>query len=184
MIDIDADSQEFDQIYLENFPILHRYAYTLLRDKELAEEMVHQVFLKILERAVPVDVHTSLKAYLLRSVNNECLNHIKHQKVRQTYQTYATNSARNDVQSPSSRLAYRELELHIEKAINDLPEQCRTVFQLSRFEELKYAEIANRLGISAKTVEAHMSKALKRLRLELADYLHLIVWMLVIRLWY
>ncbi|MGV3706350.1 MAG: RNA polymerase sigma-70 factor [Arcticibacter sp.] len=183
MTDLDSDSQSFDQIYLENFRTLHRYAYTLLRDKELAEEMVHQVFLKILERAVPLDIHTSLKAYLLRAVNNECLNYIKHQKVRQTHQSYTATVMRDQVEHPSNRLAYQELELHVEKAINDLPEQCRTVFQLSRFEELKYAEIADQLGISAKTVEAHMSKALKRLRLELVDYLHLIMLMLVIRLW-
>ena len=66
----------------------------------------------------------------------------------------------------------------LQKAINALPESCRTIFQLSRFEELKYAEIAAQLGISVKTVEAQMSKALKRLRIQLADYLPLILWLL------
>ena len=183
MLHLDSDSQVFDQIYLDNFPALHRYAYTIVNDRGLAEEMVHQVFLKILERKEPLKIHTSVKAYLFRSVNNECLNHLKHQNVKQNYQNYATDNMENRVETPSGMLAYKELEKCLTEAINALPEQCRTIFQLSRFEELKYMEIANQLGISIKTVESQMSKALKRLRINLADYLPLIVWMLVIRLW-
>jgi len=183
MLHLASNSQVFDQIYLDNFPALHRYAYTIVNDRELAEEMVHQVFLKILERKEPLKIHTSVKAYLFRSVNNECLNHLKHQNVKQNYQNYATDNKENHVETPSGMLAYKELEKCLTEAINTLPEQCRTIFQLSRFEELKYMEIANQLGISIKTVESQMSKALKRLRIDLADYLPLIVWMLVIRLW-
>lgn len=179
----DPGSKDFDTLYLDNYPALHRYAYTILSDVELAEEMVHQVFLKILERKDTLDLHTSLKAYLFRSVNNECLNYIKHQKVKQTYQSYATNEMENFPETPSAKLSYKELELQLKREINDLPEQCRTIFQLSRFEELKYAQIADQLGISIKTVEAQMSKALKRLRFQLADYLPLITWMLIIKLW-
>jgi len=177
------DSEEFDRMYLEIFPALHRYAHTILSDSAVAEEMVHQVFLKILERKAPIALRTSTKAYLFRSVNNECLNYIKHQKVKQTYQSHATNEMENRPETPSAKLSYKELELQLKQAINELPEQCRTIFQLSRFEELKYAQIADELGISVKTVEAQMSKALKRLRVELADYLPLIIWMLIIKLW-
>jgi RNA polymerase sigma-70 factor (ECF subfamily) len=179
----DPGSKDFDSLYLDNYLALQRYAYTILSDIELAEEMVHQVFLKILERKDPLDVQTSLKAYLFRSVNNECLNYIKHQKVKQTYHSYATNEMGNTTETPSSKLNYKELEFQIIKSINDLPEQCRTIFQLSRFEELKYGQIADQLGISVKTVEAQMSKALKRLRVELADYLPLIIWMSILKLW-
>lgn len=179
----DPDSKDFESVYLNNFSALHRYAYTILEDRELGEEMVHQVFLKILERKVPIDVRVSLKAYLFRSVNNECLNYIKHQKVKQNYQLQAANEMENRPETPSAKLSYKELELQLKRAINDLPEQCRTIFQLSRFEELKYAQIADQLGISIKTVEAQMSKALKRLRVKLADYIPLIIWMLIVKLW-
>ena len=68
-----------------------------------------------------------------------------------------------------------ELEKQISKALDELPEQCRTIFQMSRFEELKYQEIANKLGLSIKTVENQMGKALKILRLKLADYLPFLI---------
>lgn len=173
------DELDLDTIYLEHYSPLRQYAYTLINDSILAEEMVHQVFLKILEKTEPVNVRTSLKAYLYRSVYNECLNFIKHEKVKQTHQAYSTNVMNQQTDNPSGRLQYKELENQLKKALNDLPEQCRTIFQLSRFEELKYAEIAAQLGLSVKTVEGQMSKALKRLRLQLADYLPLILWLLV-----
>jgi RNA polymerase sigma-70 factor, ECF subfamily len=77
-------------------------------------------------------------------------------------------------ETASKKVLLAELEQKIKTALSELPEQCRTVFQMSRFEELKYQEIADKLGISIKTVEAHMGKALKLLRLKLVDYLHLI----------
>jgi RNA polymerase sigma-70 factor (ECF subfamily) len=71
-----------------------------------------------------------------------------------------------------------DLKEKLQQALNDLPEKCRTVFQLSRFEDLKYQEIADELGISIKTVENQMGKALKTLRLKLVDYLPLIIWLI------
>jgi len=171
---LNADDQDFDSIYTDHYPALHQYAFTMLNDRVLAEEMVHQVFLKILEKGGQVNVHTSLKAYLYRAVHNECLNYFKHQKVKQVHQDYAVVEYGDGTENPSGSMQYKELEQQLHTAINELPEQCRTVFQMSRFEELKYSEIAHQLGISIKTVENHMSKALRRLRIQLADYLPLI----------
>ena len=174
-LDLSLDSGEFEQIYLEQYPGLFRYAYTIVQDSVMAEEMIHNVFLKLLERNEPLKVHTSVKAYLYRSVNNECLNYIKHQKIRGNYEVETNTIMPNKTQSPLAQLQYRELEERLRKAINELPEQCRTIFQLSRFEELKYAEIALQLGLSVKTVETQMSRALKKLRVQLADYLPVIL---------
>ena len=176
---LNADDREFDRIYTDHYPALHQYAYTMLNDRVLAEEMVHQVFLKILEKGGQVNVHTSFKAYLYRAVHNECLNYFKHQKVKQVHQEYAVAEYGTPAESASGSMQYKELETRLHMAINELPEQCRTVFQLSRFEELKYAEIALQLGISIKTVENQISKALKRLRVQLADYLPLFCWFLL-----
>lgn len=173
-----ANGNNWDKIYLDNYPALYNYAFTIVNNATLAEEMIHQVFLKILERNERVTIHTSLKAYLYRSVHNECLNHLKHQKVKQAWQAHAVNNMKAHTENSSGKLQYQELEQRLRKAINELPEQCRTIFQLSRFEELKYTEIASQLGLSVKTVENQMSKSLKRLRVKLADYLPLIFWLL------
>ncbi len=173
-LDLSLERAGFDQIYLEHYPGLFRYAYTMLHESTASEEIIHNIFLKLLERNEPLKVHTSLKAYLYRSVNNECLNHIKHQKVKVNFEVETYKARSDKSQSPLAHLQYRELEEKVREAINELPEQCRTIFQLSRFEDLKYAEIAVQLSISVKTVETQMSRALKKLRVQLADHLPLI----------
>ncbi|MFC0518559.1 RNA polymerase sigma-70 factor [Mucilaginibacter angelicae] len=179
ILHLNADEQEFDRVYLEHYPALHHYAYTMVNDTTHADEIVQDVFLKILERDEPVNIHTSLKAYLYRSVHNECMNYFKHQKVKQKHQQHIMHEADNHSDSPLSKMQYREFEQRLLKAINDLPEQCRIIFQMSRFDELKYAEIASQLGLSIKTVDNQMVKALKRLRTQLADYLPLLIWFFI-----
>lgn len=171
-------SPEFESMYLAHFNALHRYAFTFVGDDVIAEEMVHQMFWRMLEMRGGVKVHTSLRAYLYRSVYNECMNYLKHQKVKQAYQARATNSENNQFEDAAAQLQYKELEKKVKQAINTLPEQCRTIFQLSRFENLKYLEIAKQLGLSVKTVETQMSRALKKLRVQLTDYLPIILWVL------
>ena len=78
---------------------------------------------------------------------------------------------KNEVEHPAKKIMAGELEKKIHSALNELPEQCRTIFQMSRFDELKYREIADKLGISVKTVESQMSKALRLLRVKLVDFL-------------
>ncbi|SEB09644.1 RNA polymerase sigma-70 factor, ECF subfamily [Pedobacter hartonius] len=177
--DFNLEGQRFDLVYTEHYVSLFKYAYTMVNDEVLAEEMVHQVFLRILEKNGSVTISTSLRSYLYRSVHNECLNHIKHEKVKDAH-IAGTNAGLNyHTETPSGTMQYKELKFQLQAAINELPEQCRTIFQMSRFDELKYAEIALELGISIKTVENQIGKALKRLRVQLADYLPFILWFLL-----
>jgi RNA polymerase sigma-70 factor (ECF subfamily) len=168
-----GNEQVFEEVFKTHFKNLHAYACTILKDASDAEEMVQQVFYKLWERKTGLDIHTSIKAYLYRSVHNECMNHIKHQKVKAVHQQYSMLQEKLQVEKndPAQQLTGNELEKKIFAALNDLPEQCRTIFQMSRFESLKYQEIAFQLGLSVKTVEAQMGKALKRLRLKLVEYL-------------
>jgi len=176
---LNPDDAELDRLFLANYGPLKRYAFTMLNDPAAAEEMVQQVFFKVLERKEPIVIHTSVKAYLYRSVNNECLNYIKHQKIKKRYENDSNETMKAHNNTPANSLQLKELEAQLRLAINQLPEQCRTIFHLSRVEELKYAEIAAQLGLSVKTVETQMSRALKKLRVSLADYLPLLLWLLI-----
>lgn len=164
----------FEQVFKAYFKCLHAYAYTILRNNDTAEEMVQQVFFRIWERKEQLKTDGSLKAYLYRSVHNECLNHLKHQKVKASYQVYYTQQMEQGSEHTAKKVLSADLQKQLHKALNELPQQCRTVFQLSRFEQLKYREIAVQLGVSVKTVENHMGKALKILRLRLAEFLPLL----------
>ena len=165
----------FEQVFKSNFKGLHSYAYTILKDEMIAEEMVQNVFYKIWEKKENLFIQTSVTAYLYRSVYHESLNYLKHRKVKEAYQSYAMHQMKNQSDNAEKKILLSELEQKLEKALNELPEQCRTIFQMSRYEELKYQEIADRLGISIKTVENQMGKALKRLRKSLADFLPFLI---------
>jgi RNA polymerase sigma-70 factor (ECF subfamily) len=108
-------------------------------------------------------------------VRNACLNVIKHEKIKQKYAGEEMALADQGYESVSQTVSSNELESRIHHAMEKLPEQCRLVFKLSRFEELKYSEIAEQLEISVKTVENHMGKALKIMREQLKDYLPSII---------
>ena len=165
------DEAAFEQMFKTHFKRLHAYAFTILRDEIQAEEMVQQVFFKLWERNENLSLTGSISSYLYRAVHNESLNYIKHQKVRSNHQLNIAYSMKNEVEHPAKKIMAGELEKKIHTALNELPEQCRTIFQMSRFDELKYREIADNLGISIKTVESQMSKALRLLRVKLVDFL-------------
>jgi RNA polymerase sigma-70 factor, ECF subfamily len=165
------DEVAFEQVFKTHFKKLHAYACTIIKEDTAAEEVVQQVFFKLWERSKGLSISGSIAAYLYRAVYNESLNYLKHQKVQSQYQQHVTHTMKNESYSPGKKFSMKELDEQLSKAMNELPEQCRTVFQLSRFEELRYREIADHLGISVKTVENHMGKALKILRTKLVEFL-------------
>lgn len=161
----------FEAVYKSYFKALHAYANTILEDREHAAEMVQQVFLKLWERKDRIEISTSIQAYLYRSVYNESMNFLKHEKVKQAHVSFVKHTTTEASNNHQQNVDTKELEGRIRVALNKLPEQCRTIFQLSRFEELRYKEIAERLQLSVKTVENQMGKALRIMRVELAAYL-------------
>ncbi|HEY9176776.1 MAG TPA: RNA polymerase sigma-70 factor [Flavipsychrobacter sp.] len=168
----------FEQVFKEHFKNLHAYACSILKDEDEAEEMVQNVFYKLWEKKEKIGELQSVPAYLYRSVYNECMNYVKHEKVKMTYEAHAVHHGAMAGQAADTATA-KELEHRIAEALAGLPEQCRTIFQLSRFEELKYREIADKMGLSVKTVENQMGKALKILRTKLADYISVIGLLLI-----
>lgn len=169
------DERAFEQVFKQHFKDLHSYACAIVKNEAIAEGIVQNVFLKLWEKADSLNYQQSLIPYLYRSVHNQALNHLKHQKVKQAYDAYAVRQQHYDDGSAARKVQLKELQTRLTHALNDLPEQCRTIFQMSRFSEMKYQEIADELGISIKTVEAQMGKALKVLRVKLADYLPILL---------
>ncbi len=176
-----GDEQVFETIFRTYYERLCNYANTILNDMDEAEEMVQSAFLTVWEKHDTLEIHTSVKSYLYRAVHNSCLNRVKHYKVRKTYGDSVKNQTELLHDDASQDLIGSELDAIVANAIDSLPDQCRLVFKLSRFENLTYAEIAEQLGISVKTVENHMVKALKVLREKLKDYLPVLIWLLFMR---
>ncbi|MGZ5135440.1 MAG: RNA polymerase sigma-70 factor [Flavitalea sp.] len=170
-IAFNGEGATFEMLFKAHFRRLYAYAYTIVKEEMAAEEMVQNVFFKIWEKHAGRDIAFPALAYLYKSVYHESLNYLKHQKVKAAYQSHTIHHMKNETDHASKKVMLSELEQQINKALNELPEQCRTIFQMSRFEELKYQEIADRLGLSIKTIENQMGKALKILRVKLVDYL-------------
>lgn len=170
-----GDITVFEMFFRAYYQPLCNYAYTFVQDRDEAEEIVQSAFLSVWEKRESIEIRTSLKSYLYTMVRNACLNVIKHEKIKQKHIGEELATAERSYDSVSQRVNSSELETRIQVSMEKLPEQCRLIFKLSRFEELKYAEIADQLNISVKTVENQIGKALKIMREELKDYLPLII---------
>lgn len=140
-------------------------------DLDESKNLVHEVFISVWEKFEELPEDTNFRGYLYTSTRNRCLNYIRDQKKHVDFNSVSDQEAVAEDMSMEAR----ELEKEIDLAINTLPEKCRLVFEMSRYEELKYAEIAQKMNISVKTVEAHMSKALSLLRKALANFLSLLL---------
>ena len=173
-----SEEDAFEIIFRKHFAGLSLFAEHYVRNDKVAEEIVEDFFCHLWDNCQSLSINSSLKGYLFQSIHNRCLNYIRNQKVRQQYLTdnqyfFADDelleSASPD--SPNTVFIARELEDSITFAINALPEQCRAIFCLNRFENLTYLEIAEKLNISINTVKTQMARALYKLRGGLKDFL-------------
>ncbi len=162
----EGNEQAFNKAFDLYYPRLCFFADKMLHDLDLSRSLVQQVFVDLWIKRSLLQVE-SLRSYLYQSVKNAVLDLLKHRKVEQQYILALEKIEEHEL---NNRIEEAELTDRINQAIKNLPEKCREIFVLCRFEELKYAEIAEKLNISVKTVEMQMSIALKKLRNELSDY--------------
>ena len=141
-----------------------------MRSRAVAEEIVQDVLLELWKRRESLANDSSPQAYLFQSTRNRSLNHVRHEKVAKKSEPYAKMPESVDSLA-HSHMVEDEMRVAVERAVEALPERCRDVFELSRTKGMKYAEIASMLGISVKTVEAQMGKALRILREELKPWI-------------
>ena len=165
------------------YPALCGFARKFIHNPMDAEELVQEMFVQLWDKRAGFQPTTSLKAYLYAAVRNRCFNHLEHLKVRQKSQDAVAQRIEEQGRqsNPVQLMEESETQVRIEQAIADLPDRCRQVFELSRYEGLKYAEIAKKLDISPKTVEVQIGKALRQLRGSLRDllpFLIAILWIL------
>lgn len=170
-----GDEQAFEQVFRANYAGMCGYAMKYLEEMEHAEEVVQEVFLNYWDKRTTLEVTGSLEAYLYRAVRNTCLNNLKHQKVKRQYALAQTEVLKAEENQSRDKVIELELQQKIDDCIAQLPPERRKIFKLSREEGMKYKEIADELGLSVKTVEAQMGKALKFLRENLIEYLPVLI---------
>lgn len=162
---------EFESLFRSYYQALCGYANSYLDDQAAAEETVQSLFVKLWESRDSLTIENSVKAYLYRATRNACFNQLRHLKVRDAYKSHNEMERSSSTFDAADQLVGEELSEKIEISIQQLPEGRRKIFMLSRYEGLKYKEIADQLNISIKTVENQMGSALKQLKLDLAEYL-------------
>lgn len=172
----------FETLFNTYYTRLVVFASRLVTDHDMARELVQDVFVSFYEKREEIQIHTSLKAHLYQSVRNRCLNYIKREKLMKGHHQIILAS-QNDTAYFESAVEENELENRLFELVNELPEKCRQVFELSRVEGLKNDDIAQKLNISKRTVETQISKALKFLRENMGSQLKTLI-VLCISLWY
>ncbi|HEX9509251.1 MAG TPA: RNA polymerase sigma-70 factor [Puia sp.] len=173
------DGQAFENYYKEHYKSFFLLACSYLKDAGLAQEIVNDLFITLWEDADTIRIESSLKSYIYRAIINRSLNALDKNKRARQHQKEL--SRRPEETFELREMEENELRVRLYKAIDQLPEQCQKVFRMSRFEELKQQEIADRLGISIKTVKNHITHALKQLNRVLGDWNSLPVWILMIK---
>lgn len=175
--------EDIEQLFKLHYVPMCKTVYRMVKDEAIAEDIVQDVFFNFWKKRDQLTITTSLAAYLKRSATNAGIDYLR--KKRPTsdnafdidepvYQHLAVDTNQSD-----ATLRTEELSNHIEAALELLPPRCKEVFILNRFEELSYQEVADTLGISIKTVENQIGKALKIMRVALKDYLPLLmIWLL------
>ncbi len=164
------DKTVLNELFQQHYNAVCQTIHRFIRDRSLVEDLAQNVFIRFWEKRQQVNIQASFKAYFHRMAINEALGWLRKNKGRET-EEISSNIRAEQTYSVEDDFLQTELQAHVTVAINKLPPKCRTVFQLSRFEQLTYKEIAEKLGISVKTVENQMGKALKIMRAELKGYL-------------
>lgn len=173
-----GDNAAYKYIYDYHYVLLCTVAYEYLKDKFLAETIVEDIIFHLWEKRKTFEITVSLRSYLVRAVRNRCINYLSLERERKEVTFSSMNvddtarlSASPAFDYPLATLLEKELEQKITQAIEKLPDDCRRVFKMSRFDGKSYEQISLALGISVNTVKYHIKNALSRLSKDLSGYL-------------
>lgn len=172
-----GDELAFGKIFKSNYKPIVGFCHQFITDLDKSKSLAQEVFLNLWLNREKIRNLNGIKAFLYTSARSACLNHIRHQKVMRKYEDKHLQEMENELNREVleafdfNALEFSELENFIHQAISDLPEKCREVFLLSRFEGKKNKEISEELDISVKAVEANITRALKSIKTRLSDFL-------------
>jgi RNA polymerase sigma-70 factor (family 1) len=165
-----GDPSAFEALFHAYHAGMCAFAYRYLGARDLAEEIAQEVFLCVWERRETWHISTSVRSYLLTAVRNAALSYLRHERVVRRRQTEIPEAQVTFAASPEVRALEAETITAVQEAIGRLPERCRLVFTLHREQGLTYNEVAEVLGVSPRTVEVQIGRALKTLRKRLAHH--------------
>lgn len=168
----------FELVFNYYYSGLVVYADQIIKNMAVSEDIVQSVFMKLWETREVIEIR-SFRSYFIQCVKNRCIDHIRNQQVKQRIDNRIPETI--NLVMEEDLWTKNELSELLENSIESLPPRCREIFKMSRYENLKIAEIADQLNISKRTVETQISNALKVLRVKLADYIGIMVALLLIR---
>lgn len=183
----EGDESAFERVFKADYNRIVGFCQQFTGDRDQAKSLAQDAFLKLWVNRQQIESVNGIHSFLYTSAKTDCLNHIRHNKVIQKYQDKQLQNKELELNREIlesfdfDQLEITELEKMINQSIGELPEKCRLVFMLSRINGKKNSEIADELSISVKSVEANMTRALKTLRVKLAEYLPVILIQLIIR---
>ena len=170
-----GDEKAFSLLFKKYYKDLVLFGGNFLPDRCACEDIVQSVFLRLWNERHLLHIKTSLKSYLLKSVQNACFDEIQHKQVIRKHENYVLSFA-NMIKDMDTEnyILYSDFQQHLQQALDKIPATCRETFELNRFEGMKFREIADKLQISQRTVEVRISKAIDILKKHLKDFMCLL----------
>jgi len=164
-----GDIKAYETLFRAYFKPLVVYSERITGDHDDANEVVQDIFMKLWDKRESLEIRSTVNSYLYRAVYNNSLQLLRRKKLDLKYRQYNSEHSYEST-NPGSEMIATELNHKIGILLEELPENCKTIFKMNRFTGMKYREIADQLSISIKTVEANMTKALKHFRENLSEY--------------
>jgi len=159
---------DFKEVYREHWKRLYGLSYNYVRDKAAAQEIVQEVFVMLWQKRDALAHVTNLEGYLMKCTKNKIYEHFEKLAAQQRFRKLSAERFREDIHPVEEEFDYQETLSLINQELEKLPATTRTIFRMSKFERYSNKEIANRMHVSAKAVEYHITRALKKLRMRLS----------------
>jgi len=171
-----GDKRALTMLYNDYWKVLYISSYNLLKDKEVCEEIIQDVFIDLWNKRKELEIKVSFKSYLYACVRYKVFAQYRSNKILRV-ELFEELDKRMQYATPETKMMHKELKQHIKVVVETLPDKCKKVYKLSRNEQLSHREIAEQLGISIKTVENHITNALRVLRISLGEVLFILLFL-------